>query len=113
TSQPDCQRNTWMSQIRWCMLAGLRGQLKSGAPCRVENCTHSTAMRFACPFLWKAKIRDRELSADNLTLDRIMAIFTADLRRRSTRSSNCSPIHWPTLRGFYSCRGYTLIHLGV
>jgi hypothetical protein len=33
--------------------------------------------------LWRAEVRDRELSADNLTLDRIMAIFTAELRRRS------------------------------
>lgn len=32
--------------------------------------------------LWKAAVRDRELSTDNLTLDRIMAIFTADLLRR-------------------------------
>ena len=33
--------------------------------------------------VWKAAVRDRELSTDDLTLDRIMAIFTADLRRRS------------------------------
>jgi hypothetical protein len=33
--------------------------------------------------LWKAAVRDRELSTDNLTLDRIMAIFAADLRHRS------------------------------
>jgi hypothetical protein len=33
--------------------------------------------------LWKAEVRERELSTDNLTLDRIMAIFTADLHRRS------------------------------
>jgi len=33
--------------------------------------------------LWKAEVRDRESSDDNLTLDRIMATFTADLRRRS------------------------------
>jgi hypothetical protein len=32
--------------------------------------------------LWKAEVRDRELSADSLTLDRIMAIFTANLRHR-------------------------------
>lgn len=32
--------------------------------------------------VWKAAVRDRELSTDNLTLDRIMAIFTADLRHR-------------------------------
>jgi hypothetical protein len=33
--------------------------------------------------LWKAEVRHRESKPDNLTLDRIMAIFTADLRRRS------------------------------
>jgi hypothetical protein len=32
--------------------------------------------------LWKAEVRDRELKDDNLDLDRIMAIFTADLRRQ-------------------------------
>jgi hypothetical protein len=32
--------------------------------------------------LWKAEVRDRELSADSLTLDHIMAIFTANLRHR-------------------------------
>jgi hypothetical protein len=40
------------------------------------------AGRFGFPFR-KAEIRDSELRADNLTLDRIMAIFTADLCRRS------------------------------
>ena len=33
--------------------------------------------------VWKAEVRNGELSADDLTLDRIMAIFTADLRHRS------------------------------
>jgi hypothetical protein len=33
--------------------------------------------------VWKAEIRHRESKADDLTLDRIMAIFTADLRHRS------------------------------
>ncbi len=37
--------------------------------------------------LWKAEVRDnvqdRELSADNLNLDRIVGIFTADLRHRT------------------------------
>jgi hypothetical protein len=33
--------------------------------------------------VWKAAVRDRELRDDNLTLDRIMAIFTADLRHRT------------------------------
>jgi hypothetical protein len=32
--------------------------------------------------LWKAEIQDRGMSAGKLTLDRIMEIFTADLRRR-------------------------------
>jgi hypothetical protein len=40
----------------------------------------SHAIRFS--ILWKAAIGDRASSADNLTLDRIMAVFTADLRRR-------------------------------
>jgi len=33
--------------------------------------------------VWKAEVRDRELKGDILSLDRAMAIFTADLRRRS------------------------------
>jgi hypothetical protein len=33
--------------------------------------------------VWKAEVRDRELNAGKLTLDRIMAIFTAELRRRA------------------------------
>ena len=33
--------------------------------------------------VWKAEVRDRELKDDILSLDRAMAIFTADLRRRS------------------------------
>jgi hypothetical protein len=40
----------------------------------------SHAIRFSV--LWKAEVRDRESSTDNLTLDRIMAIFTADLHHR-------------------------------
>ena len=32
--------------------------------------------------VWKAEVRDRELKDDVLSLDRVMAIFTADLRRR-------------------------------
>ena len=40
----------------------------------------SHAIRFSV--LWKAAIGDRQSNADNLTLDRIMAIFTADLRHR-------------------------------
>jgi hypothetical protein len=32
--------------------------------------------------VWRAAVQDRELSTDDLTLDRIMAIFTADLRHR-------------------------------
>jgi hypothetical protein len=50
--------------------------MEKSAPC-------IQVMRFACSVLWKAEARDSELSADNLTLDRTMAIFTADLRRRS------------------------------
>jgi hypothetical protein len=33
--------------------------------------------------VWRAAVQDRESSTDNLTLDRIMAIFTADLRHRN------------------------------
>jgi hypothetical protein len=38
------------------------------------------AIRFS--ILWKAGIRERESGIDNLTLDRIMTIFTGDLRHR-------------------------------
>jgi hypothetical protein len=38
------------------------------------------AIRFS--ILWKAAIGDRASNADNLTLDRIMAVFTTDLRHR-------------------------------
>jgi len=41
----------------------------------------SQAIRFSV--LWKAGVRERESGIDNLTLDRIMAIFAADLRQRS------------------------------
>jgi hypothetical protein len=41
----------------------------------------SSAIRLSV--LWKAEVRHRESRTDNLTLDRIMAIFTADLRHRS------------------------------
>src|SRR5215472_6003292 len=40
----------------------------------------SHAIRFS--ILWKAGIGERASNADNLTLDRIMVIFMADLRRR-------------------------------
>jgi len=40
----------------------------------------SQAIRFS--ILWKAAIGDSQSKAGNLTLDRIMAIFTADLRHR-------------------------------
>jgi hypothetical protein len=38
------------------------------------------AIRFS--ILWKAGVRERESGTDNLILDRIMSIFTADLRHR-------------------------------
>lgn len=41
----------------------------------------SNAIRFSV--LWKAEVRDRERRSDNLTPDRIMEIFTADLRHRN------------------------------
>jgi hypothetical protein len=40
----------------------------------------SHAIRFSV--LWKAEVRDGKFGADSLTLDRIMAIFAADLRVR-------------------------------
>jgi hypothetical protein len=40
----------------------------------------SRAIRFS--ILWKAAIEERASSAENLTLDRIISIFSADLRRR-------------------------------
>src|SRR5262249_4456046 len=40
----------------------------------------SHAIRFS--ILWKAAVGDGQSKLDNLTLDRILAIFTADLRRR-------------------------------
>lgn len=40
----------------------------------------SRAIRLS--ILWKAEVRDDHSKPDNLTLDRIMAIFMADLRRR-------------------------------
>jgi hypothetical protein len=40
----------------------------------------SNAIRLSV--LWKAEVRERESRTDDLTLDRIMAIFTADLRHR-------------------------------
>jgi hypothetical protein len=33
--------------------------------------------------VWKAEVRDKKLSTDDLTLDRVMATFIADLRHRS------------------------------
>jgi len=39
------------------------------------------AIRFS--ILWKAAIEERASNADNLTLDRIMSIFSADLRHRT------------------------------
>lgn len=40
----------------------------------------SHAIRFS--ILWKAEVRERKRNTVNLTLERIMAIFTADLRHR-------------------------------
>jgi hypothetical protein len=40
----------------------------------------SHAIRFS--ILWKAEVRNNDSKPDHLNLDRIMAIFTADLRRR-------------------------------
>jgi hypothetical protein len=40
----------------------------------------SHAIRFSV--LWKAEVRNENFGMDHLTLDRILAVFTADLRRR-------------------------------
>ena len=56
---------------RWAILEN--GEIRANYPRR--------AIRLSV--LWKAEVRDRALSIHDLTLDRIMAIFTADLRHRS------------------------------
>lgn len=56
---------------RWSILEN--GEVRATYP--------SHALRLSV--VWKAAIRDRESSTDNLSLDRIMAIFTADLRHRN------------------------------
>jgi hypothetical protein len=60
----------WNSDGTWSILEN--GEVRATYPSR--------AIRFS--ILWKAAIGDRASNADNLILDRIMAIFTADLRRR-------------------------------
>jgi len=49
------------------------GEVRAAYPCR--------AIRFS--ILWKAAIGARQSDADDLTLDRIMTIFTSDLRHRT------------------------------
>jgi hypothetical protein len=63
TMQPDGDAN-------WTILEN--GEVRATYPSR--------AIRFSV--LWKAEVRDRESQPDYLTLDRIMAIFIPDLRRR-------------------------------
>ena len=63
TIQPDGDAN-------WTILEN--GEVRATYPSR--------AIRFSV--LWKAEVRDKEREPDNLTLDRIMAIFIADLRLR-------------------------------
>jgi hypothetical protein len=62
--QPDATGN-------WAILEN--GEIRATYP--------SHAIRLSV--VWKAEVRDRQLSTDDLTLDRIMTIFTADLRHRS------------------------------
>jgi hypothetical protein len=51
----------------------------------------SQAIRFSV--LWKAEVRNKESSTDNLTLDRIMEIFTTDLRHRGVDfQMPCDPL---------------------
>jgi hypothetical protein len=47
-----------------------------------EVCATYPRQAIRLSILWKAAIGDRASTADNLTLDRIMEIFTADFRRR-------------------------------
>jgi hypothetical protein len=61
--QPDGEGN-------WVVLEN--GEVRAAYP------TH--AIRFSV--LWKAAVQDRKSSTEDLTLHRIMAIFTVDLRRR-------------------------------
>ena len=61
--QPDGHGN-------WVILEN--GKVRGTYPCH--------AIRLSV--LWKAEVRDRRSNGDNLTLDRIMAIFTADLCHR-------------------------------
>jgi hypothetical protein len=61
--QPDGEGN-------WTILEN--GEVRATYPSR--------AIRFS--ILWKADVRDRESRPEDLTLDRIMAIFIADLRHR-------------------------------
>ena len=63
TIQPDGDSN-------WTILEN--GEVRATYP--------SHAIRFSV--LWKAEVRDRESKPDNLNLDRIMAVFLADLRHR-------------------------------
>ena len=63
TIQPDDEDN-------WAILEN--GQIRAIYP--------SHAIRFSV--LWKAEVRDGESRPDNLTLDRTMEIFLADLRHR-------------------------------
>jgi hypothetical protein len=65
----------------------------------------SAAIRFSV--LWKAEVRDGDSRPNNLTLDRIMAIFTADLRRRNvdfqTPSDPLTETAWiPLLQQIYA-----------
>jgi hypothetical protein len=62
--EPDAERS-------WSILEN--GEVRAAYP--------SHAIRLSV--IWKAAIRDRESSTDNLTIDRIMAIFTAELRHRN------------------------------
>jgi len=49
------------------------------------------AIRFSV--LWKGEVREKESRPDNLTLDRIMGIFTADLRHRGIAfQMPCDPL---------------------
>jgi hypothetical protein len=48
-----------------------------------EVCATYPSRAIRLSVVWKAEIRDKEMHADHLTLDRIMTIFAADLRRQN------------------------------
>jgi hypothetical protein len=63
----------WNGDGNWSILEN--GEVRATYP--------NHAIRFS--ILWKAAIGDKQANVEDLSLDRIMAIFAADLRRRSVK----------------------------